>query len=209
MSPRISASVAVAMACLFPANAGADSFDGHRKTCDSTQQQFARAAVNEAKAMLASAIKTLPPNNSVSGARFKRWFGGAEGDDDPAIKGVYREVAVFLDIKQYWCPNMSLPGDSAGRLAFVPANSFFEIFLDAGFFNLGTTGADTRGGTIVHEAAHQATTAKIVDTDRDGDGKPDYGIDNAMRLAKSAPGKARRTADNLEYYVEDTAHGIP
>lgn len=189
--------------------ARADDFDQHRVACDATQEAFAKAAVKEAKTILSKTIASLPPSHSQAGARFQRWFGGKEGDDDPVIKRVFVEVDGLLVFKRYWCPNMSLPGSSPNRLAFVPKNSFSEIFLDNGFFNLTTSGADTRGGTIVHEAAHQATSAKIVDSDVTGDGEADYGVANAELLARQSPKTARRTADNLQYYAEDTSHGIP
>lgn len=203
-----SAASAATLLLISASAAQSDDFNSYRVPCDATQELMAAAAVKEAKAILLKAIGNLPPSNSDTGAKFKRWFGGKEGDDDPVIRKVYVEVEGFLKFKTYWCPNKTMPGD-AGALAFVPVGSFSEIFLEAGFFDLLDKGANSRGGTIIHEASHQATSASIVDTDVTGDGKPDYSIADAEQLAKTQPKKARRTANNLEYFAEDLAHGIP
>ncbi|WP_211434628.1 M35 family metallo-endopeptidase, partial [Bradyrhizobium diazoefficiens] len=99
---------------------------------------------------------------------------------------------------------------SAGpfHLAFVPKGSFTEIFFEVGFFNLAKSGADSRGGTIVHEISHQSTFNPTVDSDVTGDGKPDYGVSNAEQLARARSNVARHTADNFEYFAEDVLFGI-
>ncbi|WP_041163262.1 M35 family metallo-endopeptidase [Mesorhizobium australicum] len=193
--------VAGAAALFWSIDVRADSFDDYRVACDTTQSSAAQAAVDEAHRKLKSAIDSLPAVNSDVGAKFQRWFGGAEGDDDPIIKNVYLEVNGFLTFKTFWCPNKSMPDDDLGTLAFVPKGSFSEVFLESGFFALPATGANSQGGAIIHEASHQATSARIVDNE--------YGPSQSEQLAKSAPQKARRNADSLEYFAEDVADGIP
>ncbi|PBC21264.1 hypothetical protein CK226_20745 [Mesorhizobium sp. WSM4311] len=195
--------------CMAATTARSDAFDAYRVACDAGQNAIASAAVVEARSMLSDTINSLPTTNSASGAKFKRWFGGNEGDDDPVLKQVSEEVLGFMVFQSYWCPNKTMPDDDPGTLAFVPKGGFSEIFLESGFFDLSDKGADSRGGTIVHEASHQATSATIVDTDVTGDGKPDYTIADAEQLARTEPQKARRTANNLEYFAEDIVAGIP
>ncbi|MBZ9843355.1 M35 family metallo-endopeptidase [Mesorhizobium sp. CA5] len=188
-------------ALLWSAAARADDFDAYRVACDDTQSSAAQAAVAEARDKLTSAIDSLPPVNSAIGAKFQRWFGGPEGDDDPVIKKVYTEVRGFLTFKSFWCPNKSMPQDEPGTLAFVPDGSFSEVFLESGFFDLPVAGANSRGGAILHEVSHQATTASIVDNA--------YGTPECEDMARASPKLARRNADSLEYFAEDVADGIP
>jgi hypothetical protein len=199
--------IAVAV-CLIP-NARADQFDKYRIACTPQLAAAVGSAVSEARSLLAKAANSLPPNNSATGKKFKRWFGGAEGDSDATLKSVYEEAAGFLVMKTFWCPNASFPGDDPGTYAFVPKGSFNEIFIEAKFFDSVSRGADSQAGTIVHEMTHLSTKAVVVDSDSDGDGKPDYGTTAAARLAKLSASQARRTADNLEYFAEDIAYGIP
>lgn len=195
---------------LATAPAAADKFDPYRVACQPAQEAVVEAALNEARAMLSAAGKSLPPVNSDVGAKFKRWFGVPEGGDDPLLKQMYAEIAGFLSIKTFWCPNKSIPDDlDPGALAFVPRGSFAEIFLESGFFDLLDQGADSKGGTIVHEASHQSTVRATVDSDVTGDSKPDYGTANAEQLARTRPNDARRTGDNVEYFAEDVYFGIP
>lgn len=192
---------ATVAAFVWSADVRADSFDAYRVACDATQSGAAKAAVEQAHDKLTSAIDNLPPVNSAIGAKFQRWFGGPEGDDDPVIKKVYAEVRGFLTFKTFWCPNKTMPDDDPGTLAFVPKGSFSEVFLESGFFDLPVAGANSRGGAIIHEASHQATSARIVDNA--------YETPQCEDLARASPKMARRNADSLEYFAEDVADGIP
>lgn len=187
----------------------ADAFDEYRTACTAKQNSVVTTAIAQARSLLAAADRSLPPANTDIGIKFKRWFGGPEGDDDPKLKKAYAEVGGFLQMKNFWCVNKTIPGSIPGALAFVPKGSFIEIFLESGFFALPDSGADSKGGTIVHELSHQSTINPTIDSDVTGDGKPDYGIRNAEQLARSRPKDARRTGDNFEYFAEDVFFGIP
>ena len=186
---------------LCAAVARADGFDPYRVACSGPQKATMTRAIATAQRMLSAAITSLPPVNSGGGAKFQRWFGGPEGDYDPKLKTMYTDLTAYLPINQFWCPNATFPSDDPRTVAFVPKGQFGEIFVRAPFFDLDDSGADTKAGTIVHELSHQSTTNPTGDFA--------YGTDDAEQLARTDPGRARRCADNVEFYAEDVDHGIP
>lgn len=81
--------------------------------------------------------------------------------------------------------------------------------MTSNFFQLGTSGPKSQGGTIVHEVSHQSSHRKIVDDDIDGDGKNDYGPTAVKQRAAASAAKARANADSYKYFAEDVAYGVP
>lgn len=183
----------------------ADEFDVYRTPCDSEQTAVVQAAISEAKTIAAQASSAIPPINSDVGAKFKRWFGGPEGDSDETVKAIYDEIASLLEFNIFWCANRTNIGKE-DTVAFVLRDSSREVFImGAFFFDAPTSGFDSQAGSLVHEASHQSTQAEVLDRDVTGDGDPDYGTENAEQLARTRPEDARRTGDNLEYFAEDIA----
>lgn len=183
--------------------ANADDFDRYRVPCQPQQLPVVQNAVAKARDLLAKANVSLPPNNSATGSKFQKWFGGKEGEYDPTVKAVYAEALGFLAFKTLWCPNASFPDDDPGTFAFVPegAGPFGEVFVEAAFFKASTKGADSQSGTIIHEVVHLSTQHSIVDVK--------YGTSDAKSLAKTDPQKARSNADSYQYFIEDLVDGIP
>ena len=196
---------------LAPHLAFADAFDKYRIACNAQQTAELEAAVKNAVDLAQKASAKLPPVNSTGGARFKRWFGGKEGDYDPVIKSVYDEMQFLLLFKTFWClpPNSTTPEAWIHTNAFVLRGGVGEIFVLSNFFQLPTTGTASRGGTIVHESAHQSTRRKIVDDDINGDGINDYGWANAEKRASQFPDWARNNSDNYKYFAEDVVYSVP
>jgi hypothetical protein len=203
------AGVALLLSNVTPALA--DAYDVYRIQCNSTELSALHAAVDKAKELATKASAALPPNESIGGARFKKWFGGAEGDYDPVVKSVYDEMGVNLLFQKFWClpPNSTTPERWIHTNAFILRGSVGEIFVTSNFFSLPVSGAASRGGTIVHEAAHQSKKRTIIDDDLDGDGKNDYGPVNAKKRATTASAKARANSDNYKYFAEDVMYGVP
>lgn len=196
---------------LMPHLAFADAFDKYRIACSAQQTAELEAAVKSATNLAQKASAALPPVNSAGGNRFKRWFGGKEGDYDSVIKSVYDEMQFLLLFKTFWClpPNSTTPESWIHTNAFVLRGGVGEIFVLSNFFQLPTTGTASRGGTIVHESAHQSTKRKIIDDDINGDGVNDYGSANAEKRATQYPDWAKKNADNYKYFAEDVVYGIP
>lgn len=188
-----------------------DDYDVYRVDCSAAQIAAVSAATEKARELLGKAAAAIPPIESATGQTFQKWFGGPEGDTDPVLKDLYLDLQTRMIFTSYWCP----PPASFGEIqrhpnvfAWVPTSSQSEVFLEQRFFESGTTGEDSQAGTLIHELSHNSTIAEIVDTDHNGDGETDYGTANAKTLATSDPAKARRTADNVQYFAEDLFWGI-
>lgn len=196
----------VALALTFAMPAAADDYDQYRTACDAAQTAIVKAAIAEAKSLARQASAALPPVNSDTGGKFQRWFGGEEGDSDATLKAIYDEMATLLDVNVFWCANRTNISKPS-TVAFVLRDSSREIFIMGQFFfKSPLSGFDSQAGTLVHEAAHQSTLANVADRDVTGDGKADYGIENAEQLARTRSADARRTGDNIEYFAEDIAY---
>jgi hypothetical protein len=189
----------------------ADAYDQFRIGCNSNELSALNAAVQKAGELATKASAALPPLDSSGGARFRKWFGGADGDYDPVIKDVYNEMGLNLLFQKFWClpPNSTTPERWIHTNAFILKGTVGEIFVLSNFFSLPVSGASSRGGTIVHEAAHQSTKRKIIDDDIDGDGKDDYGPAVAKKRATISLSKARANSDNYKYFAEDVMYGVP
>ncbi len=207
---RLALVVAVCSMCLSATAQVNDGFDKYRIACSSQQLKDLQAAIGEARNLAKKASAQLPPNNSTMGSRFRRWFGGADGDYDQVIKSVFDEMQTTLLFQKYWClpPNSTTPEEWIHTNAFVLTGKGGEIFVLSNFFTLPATGVATRGGTIVHEASHQSKLRKIIDDDVDGDGSDDYGPAFAQQRAKQSATQARANADNFKYFAEDIVYGV-
>ena len=178
-----------------------DGYDNHRIECTATQLSTIENSIDEAKVLLTKSANSFPINNSENGKNFKTWFGGEDGDIGESVGKIYEEILAFVDAKFIWCPNASFETDDVGTLAFVPADSITEVFIQSGFFNLPNA-EDTKAGVIIHEYSHLVASTNIVDSDVTGDGDADYGKQNARQLARTNQSQARRTADNFLYYSQ-------
>ena len=188
-----------------------DAFDQYRIQCKSNELAAVHAAVDKAKELASKAHAALPPVESSGGARFRKWFGGPDGDYDPVVKDIYSEMSINLLFQKFWClpPNSTVPERWIHTNAFIIKGSIGEIFVTSNFFSLPVTGPGSRGGTIVHEASHQSAKRKIVDDDVNGDGKNDYGPAFAKQRATMSASRARANADNYKYFAEDLFYGVP
>jgi hypothetical protein len=189
----------------------ADAYDAYRLPCNSSELSAIGTAINNAKKLASAASNALPTKDSTGGARFQKWFGGPEGDDDPRIKQVYDEMGVNLIFQKFWClpPSSVTPEKWAHTNAFILRGSVGEIFILSNFFSLPATGPKSQGGTIVHEVSHQSSVMSVKDDDIDGDGVNDYGPANAKTRASQSAAMARSNADNFKYFAEDTLYGVP
>ncbi|WP_181703317.1 M35 family metallo-endopeptidase [Chthonobacter albigriseus] len=205
------AASALVIYAAFASPALAVDLEAYRVVCSDTDAAIAKAAVAESGRLVGVAESAIPPVNSVEGNAFKRWFGGPEGDTDANLEKIFSGMRTTLIISKIWCPNLTLPDEEIGRdtIAWVPADTTGELFLQSLFFSLSTKGADSQAGTILHEVGHLSPFANVVDTDVNGDQVPDYSTEDAEQLARTNKALARRTANNLQYFVEDLAYGIP
>jgi peptidyl-Lys metalloendopeptidase len=83
----------------------------------------------------------------------------------------------------------------SGTYAYVYPDTFGTVYLCPVFWQVGTTGTDSQGGTLVHESSHFTTNG--------GTDDHVYGQSGAKSLAKSNPDQATDNADNHEYFAEN------
>lgn len=95
--------VPVLISLATPHAALADGYDKYRIKCSSSELTALSDAVAKAKDLASGASAELPPKESTGGARFKKWFGGPEGDYDAVVKTVYDEMALNLIFQNFWC----------------------------------------------------------------------------------------------------------
>jgi hypothetical protein len=114
----------------------AAKYDEFRIACDSGALGALQTAIANASKLAKSASASLPPIESMAGTRFKRWFGGAEGDYDPIVKQVYDEMGVTLIFQKFWClpPNSDTPDELFHTNAFIIKGTVGEIFVTSNFF---------------------------------------------------------------------------
>ncbi len=68
-------------------------------------------------------------------------------------------------------------------------------------------GKNSVGGTLIHELSHNICRTEDHESwDNTGEC---YGTDDCLALANHMPRRAWYNADNIEYYCEDVAYGIP
>jgi hypothetical protein len=95
----------ISMIGTFDTAAHADSFDKYRVACQADQKAAVAGAINEARTLLTAAQQALPPTDPTVAAKFKRWFGNPVTDNNSRLKNMYIEIAGFLKMKNFWCPN--------------------------------------------------------------------------------------------------------
>lgn len=196
---------AAATVMLGTSSARAAKYDELRIPCGAGELTTLQTAVANATKLAKAASSSLPPVNSTSGARFRRWFGGADGDYDPTPKTIYDGMVVTLVFQKFWClpPNSNTPDVLFHTNAFILKGAVGEIFVTSNFFALPPTGAKSQGGTILHEASHQSQVRRTTDDDKL------YGPAAAATRAATSATRARNTADNYKYYAEDVLYGVP
>ncbi|MGL4316891.1 MAG: M35 family metallo-endopeptidase [Pseudomonas sp.] len=174
----------------------------HKKACTDIQAKAASSAIAEAKKALNKAINTLKSPSSGDAARQIKWFGALDSTTAAQVRAKYEAALGNVAFVQVWCPvsnDLTFKWDS-GDLAAVHPSAPGAIFLPPDFFNLGTSGADSQMGTIIHEATHLSGVGLHPEV---------YGVTKAKALAAQKPTQARNNSDNYQYYAEDTVFTLP
>lgn len=174
----------------------------HKKACTAIQAKAANGAIAEAKKVLNKAINTLKNPTSGDTARQIKWFGALDSNTAAQVRARYEAALGNVTFVQVWCPvsnDLTFKWDT-GDLAAVHISAPSAIFLTPDFFNLGTSGADSQMGTIIHEATHLSGVGLHPEI---------YGVTKAKALAAHKPTQARNNSDNYQYYAEDTVFTLP
>ena len=162
-------------------------------SCTSSESSSIRSALNAGENYANEAVQYM---NSISWGttRYTTWFGQYSSSNGRTLTSRLTNIRDTLKSKalSFDC---SCPGAGSGTFAYVYANRPYKIYLCGAFWRAPTVGTDSRGGTIVHEAAHFSVVVGTSDYA--------YGHSKAKSLARSNPSRALMNSDNYEYFVEN------
>ncbi|MCX7041945.1 MAG: M35 family metallo-endopeptidase [Gammaproteobacteria bacterium] len=160
--------------------------------CSSTQISGAGAGVTQARAYTENAKGYLNGNNQ--GPRYTTWMGAYTSTRYNTVTGNFVKIDTAMD--QSGGQIKINCGCNQNYYAYVYPTKPYEIFVCKAFWTAGTSGTDSKAGTLIHEMSHfniVAATDDIV-----------YGQAGAKSLAISSPDQAIQNADSHEYFAENT-----
>lgn len=158
-------------------------------SCSASQQRALAEAANSAQASASEAKSYF--DNDVATQRYTTWFGAADRARQSTVASHFTAINGnnFTDFTY----------DCTCRVrdiyAYVRPGDFGRIYLCGAFWNTANTGADSRAGTLIHEASHFTANG--------GTGDFAYGQEDAMGLASENPDQAVMNADSHEYFTEN------
>ncbi|KAJ7486761.1 peptidyl-Lys metalloendopeptidase [Mycena latifolia] len=175
-----------------PAIARRSAFDKRisYQSCTSSQQTQLVSAAAAAQSY-ANAAMTYLTTNTASTTRWVTWFGNYTAAHHTTMLSHFTKMAASTYANYtYDCSCME-----ADVFAYVIANTYRVVHLCSMFWQVATTGTNSKGGTLVHESSHFTATA--------GTSDHAYGQTAAKALAKSNSAKAIANADSHEYFAEN------
>jgi peptidyl-Lys metalloendopeptidase len=120
-----------------------------------------------------------------------QWFGTYTAARHTTVTSHYQKISSH-DFNSY---KFDCTCTESGTYAYVYPDTFGTVYLCGVFWQVGTTGTDSQGGTLVHESSHFTING--------GTDDHVYGQSGAKSLAKSDPASAVDNADNHEYFAEN------
>jgi peptidyl-Lys metalloendopeptidase len=161
--------------------------------CSPTRTNDVKYGVAAAKTYATSASTYVNKLTSTVSIRYTTWFGKYSAANLALIKKHFTNIAAVFTSKPmtFDCSTCN----DAGVFAYVYPSMPYKIYLCPAYWTAGTTGTDSKGGTLVHETSHFTVVAGTQDYA--------YGQPAAKALAKSNPAKAVMNADSHEYFVEN------
>jgi peptidyl-Lys metalloendopeptidase len=160
--------------------------------CSNTQINSAGNAVVAARNYSQNS-KTYLSGNTV-GPRYTTWFGAHTSTRWNTAGSHFNSIDTAMD--QSGGQIKINCGCNQNYYAYVYPSRPYEIFVCKAFWSAGTTGTDSKAGTLIHEMSHFNAVA--------GTDDHVYGQTGAKQLALSDPTKALNNADNHEYFAENT-----
>lgn len=159
-------------------------------SCSAARQTALVSAASAAQSYATNARSYLSGISSGT-SRYTTWFGTYTSARKSTVQSHFNAISgnTFSSFT-YDCTCTD-----SGTYAYVYPDSFGRIYLCGAFWNAPTTGTDSKGGTIIHEASHF--------TQNGGTDDIVYGQTGARNLASSNPNQAIINADNHEYFAEN------
>ncbi|ESK92197.1 extracellular protease [Moniliophthora roreri MCA 2997] len=162
--------------------------------CSEKQQSQILNATIAAQAYTNSSYEYLSKQNETGTPRYETWFGNFTQQRHDNVTTHYANLLKHPYTNYtYECR----PDDCSSNttFAYVYPTEFGTINLCNAFWQTNTTGADSRAGTLVHEALHFQIIA--------GTGDHAYTRGPAMELAAESPELAIDNSDSHEYFSEN------
>ena len=181
----------------------AAAFEG----CDVGQQSIINTSLDAARNITQTALDDLinaPVDQRPTAERYTTWFGSYNASRYSSVVANFTAIDDVLDNKTvtFNCSECFSDPDYNSFFAYVfpfdpeNENGPFPVYLCGIFWQVDTTGTDSRAGTIVHEVSHFQYVALTDDWA--------YGQTDAKALAISDPSRAINNADSHEYFAENT-----
>lgn len=160
--------------------------------CSSTQIDGIGSAITAARGYSENAKGYLA--GGATGPRYTTWFGAYTSSRYNTASQHF--VAIDSAMDQNAGQIKINCGCNQNYYAYVYPTKPYEIFVCKAFWTAGTTGTDSKAGTLVHEMSHFNVVAGTDDVV--------YGQSGAKSLAISDPDSALNNADSHEYFAENT-----
>ena len=166
------------------------------KHCSQQQQEILIADLQNAVQLACNAKRVLnkrPPDIRIETERYLTWFGEYVKNRVENVTQNFRKICYILSTQAitFECRADCDPV----LISSMTPDIEYEMNLCNGFWELVSSGTNSRPGTIIHEMSHFHV---IADTDDMVYGKP-----NCMNLAANSPEKAINNADNYKYFAEN------
>ncbi|WP_084673965.1 M35 family metallo-endopeptidase [Methylobacterium sp. WSM2598] len=174
--------------------------------CTETEKDKLKLALNKSRELISSAFHELSNKSPAERSRYKLyvvWFGTYSPERyESVVQTVSKIQRALQGVKlTFLCRG----GDDCERDDYAYADEPSVIGICKNFWSkmTPTTGADSRAGTLIHEISHLTHVAGTDDATLCGRVQCSGQVD-AKFLARNRPGLAVKTADNYQYFVENT-----
>ncbi|KAF7763478.1 hypothetical protein Agabi119p4_8015 [Agaricus bisporus var. burnettii] len=158
--------------------------------CTASEQSILVSAASAAQ-NYASGARSYLQSHTSSSSRFTTWFGTYTSSHHNTVLDHFSKIS-SNDFSSY---TYDCTCNDAGVFAFVFPDQFGTVHLCPVFWQVPTTGTDSRGGTLVHESSHFTANG--------GTDDHVYGQSGCKQLASSNSNQAIDNADSHEYFAEN------
>ncbi|KAF9449833.1 peptidyl-Lys metalloendopeptidase [Macrolepiota fuliginosa MF-IS2] len=159
-------------------------------SCSSSEQTSLVAAASAAQTYAANAYSYLSTHTAAS-ARYTTWFGSYTSSRHSTALSHFSAISGG----SFSSFTFDCSCTDSGVYAYVYPDDYGYIYLCPVFWQVATTGTDSKGGTLIHETSHFTANGGTEDYV--------YGQSSAKSLAISNPDEAVFNADNHEYFAEN------
>ncbi|KXN83040.1 Peptidyl-Lys metalloendopeptidase [Leucoagaricus sp. SymC.cos] len=158
--------------------------------CSGSQQTAISNAITAVLSYAAESFSYISSHTSAT-TRFETWFGTYATPRHDTVQAVLSHISGnSFSSFTYDCSC-----DDPGVFAYVYPAEFGSIYFCSAFWEAPTTGTDSQGGTLIHEASHFIANG--------GTSDHVYGQSGCETLATNDPDLAVDNADSFQYFAEN------